>query len=84
VSIAPIVGAGIELAAEVLKWLNIKEKRKYAERLIKLRDELNSELRLPINKQNDARIERLEDEIKNIQDLAIAELRSLNSMPDSK
>lgn len=83
-SIAPIVGAGIELAAEVLKWLNIKEKRKYAERLIKLRDELNSELRLPINKQNDARIERLEDEIKNIQDLAIAELRSLNSMPDSK
>jgi ribosomal protein S13 len=83
-SITPIVGAGIELASEIFKWLNIKEKKKYSEKLIKFRTELDTELRKPVWEQNDGKIERLEDEIHVIQDLALTELRNLNSVQDSK
>ena len=77
-SIVPIVEAGVSLANEIFKFLNIKESRKYSEKLIKLRNELDAELRLPLEKQNDARVERLEDEIYNIMDLAGTELKRLS------
>ena len=77
-AIPVIVGAAIELAVQVFKFINLKEKKKYSSKLYRLRDKLNEELLLPISEQNDAKVERLESEIKTIQDLAIAELRALN------
>ena len=76
-SIVPIVEAGVSLANEIFKFINIKEARKHSEKLMSLRNELDAELRLPLEKQNDAKVERLEDEISNILDLALTELKKL-------
>ena len=78
-SITAIVGAGISLADQIFKFINKKESRKYAEKLVKLRNELDTELRLPLEKQNDGKVERLEDEISNIMDLACVELGKLRT-----
>lgn len=79
-SITPIVGAGISLLEQTLRYINFKESRKYSEKLVKLRNQLDAELRRPLKDQNDQRVEVLQDEIKNIFDIALAELRSLNEL----
>lgn len=82
-SIVPIVEAGVSLANEIFKFINIKESRKYSEKLMSLRNQLDAELRLPLEKQNDGKIERLEDEIRNVLDLAVTELKKLQDKSTS-
>ena len=75
-AITPLVEAGIALASEIFKFINEKEKKKYSERIVKYRNALNDELRKPVDKQNDAYIEKLEEDILTITDLALAEIRA--------
>ena len=75
-SVTPLVGAGLELASEVFKFFGEKEKKKYAVKIIKLKNKLNAELNLPVDEQDDSKIETITEEIKVIQDLAIAQLRA--------
>ncbi len=65
------------LAHEAFKIFNTLENKKNSEKLLKLKNEHAAELRLPNEKQNDAKVERLIDEIANLLPLATAELVKL-------
>lgn len=76
VGTSSLIGAGIMLATEIFKLINTNNSRKYCAKLIDKREDLSKELRRPLNEQNDALIEKLQEDIANIQDLAIAELKA--------
>ena len=73
-STTALITALVPLAYEVFKLINTVESKKHSQKLLSLENELDAELRLPLEKQNDAKVERLEDEIANILPLATAEL----------
>lgn len=76
ISTSGLIGAGIMLASEILKLVNTITSRKYCTKLINLKEDLNDELRKPMDQQNDALIEKIQDDIITIQDLAMAELKA--------
>lgn len=83
-SYIPIIEAAIRLASEILRYSGDKEKRKYADQLVKLQKNRLEETEKPLHLQNDAKIERIDKEIVIIQDLAYQELKSFGKHETEK
>jgi hypothetical protein len=77
---APLIVAGLSFFEQTLKYIHFKDSRKWSEKLVSLKNQYYAERRLPLDKQNDGKIERLEDEMESIINIATAEMRSLNEL----
>lgn len=71
-----IVSSALLFGTQVLKHLGQEKQIEYAKKLIDLKSRLHDATSLPLDKQNDKEIEDLYFEIKNIFDLASAQLKN--------
>lgn len=74
--LGPVIGKGLDLASKIFELINTKESRKYIDKTIELKLDLDTELRKPMFDQDDGKIERLRAEIEIIMDVAKHELEA--------
>ena len=67
----------IPLASEVLKLIGTNEAKKFLVEMIDLERKRKAHLRLPLDKQNDSYVEKLDDEIANIARIADIQYKQL-------